>query len=138
MEAARRESKHHHIVIVEDDAAVRGLMTDVLDEEGYAVISYPQASNEVFAALQARPPALLICDLHIRGPMTGAELLRLVTTDARTRCIPIIVCSATRGPYVVADDIDGRLVYVLEKPFELDDFLGMIMGVLFKVNNPIL
>jgi two-component system, NtrC family, nitrogen regulation response regulator NtrX len=136
MEAAQREATHHHIVIVEDDADVRALMTDVLTEEGYTVTSYPQASNDVFAALLARPPALLICDVYVRAPMTGADLLRLVTTDARTRRIPIILCSAMRGHDSLADSFDGRSVRLLEKPFDLDDFLGLVTGVLYQEDGP--
>jgi CheY-like chemotaxis protein len=130
MDAALRENPHRRIVVVEDDADIRALIDEVLTDEGYSVTSYAQATTEVFTALQARRPDLLICDLHIPGPMTGAELLRVVASDAQTRHIPIILCSAMQGLSAIADSIGADSIRVLNKPFEIDDFFTAITTVL--------
>jgi DNA-binding NtrC family response regulator len=130
MDVVLRRNTHRHIVVVEDDDAIRELLYDTLTEEGYSVTLYPQASDAVFAALQARPPALLICDLHIPGLMTGVELLHLVAIDARTRRIPIILCSASQGLAAIADTFRGYSIRVLMKPFDMDDLFATVTAAL--------
>jgi CheY-like chemotaxis protein len=130
MDVGLGQNTHRHIVVVEDDDAIRELLHEILTDEGYTVTSYAHASSAVFAALQAEPPNLLICDLHVPGPMTGAELLRLVAIDARTRRIPIILCSASRGLDAIADTLKGYSVRVLTKPFDMNDLFATVTAAL--------
>jgi CheY-like chemotaxis protein len=51
--------------------------------------------------------------------MNGGELIERLRADARTREIPILIISSTRGEGGGADAVLG-------KPFDLDELIGLV------------
>lgn len=114
-----------HVLVVDDDAALRGLLTRYLTENGYAVTAVADGM-EMDGALTQQRPDLVILDLMLPGE-DGFSLARRLRNDSD---LPIVMLSA-RG-----EDID-RIVGLeigaddyLPKPFNPRELLARIRAVL--------
>ncbi len=114
-----------HVLVVDDDAALRGLLTRYLTENGFAVTAVADgvAMNN---ALAEQRPELVILDLMLPGE-DGFSLARRLRSGGD---IPIVMLSA-RGEEV--DRIVGLEIGAddyLPKPFNPRELLARIRAVL--------
>lgn len=108
-----------HILVADDDASIRTLMTEVLEDEGYAVHACGDGFDVLCAARISRP-ALLILDVAM-PVMTGDEVLRRLRADGFDA--PIIMVTAAPEP---ARFLSQGATGVLPKPFELHALLETV------------
>jgi CheY-like chemotaxis protein len=110
------------VLVAEDDPAIRHLLTEAFEEEGYEV----RAAENGLAALDAVrrcPPSVIVLDLMM-PVMDGWEFrARQLELDAAAD-VPVVVLSA-------ANDLprQGRMLgaaAVIEKPFELEAVLSTV------------
>jgi DNA-binding NtrC family response regulator len=104
------------ILIVDDDAAIRGMLYDLLSEK-YECNTASMA-EEALQYLEVERYDAILTDLAMPG-LTGIELLqRVQQTDLET---PVILISG-RGPEQDPEDLIelGAFAYVT-KPFNLDE-----------------
>ncbi|WP_109485321.1 response regulator [Occallatibacter savannae] len=80
------------ILFVDDDAAMREVMSLILSEEGFEVVT-AGSGIEALVELRRTTPDLIISDLHMPG-MSGIEFLSVVR-----RRFPAIPAIATSGAY---------------------------------------
>ena len=110
------------ILIVDDDPAIRGLLVELLTDEGYQTL---QAADGLEAIERARAssPSLVLMDLML-PVLDGAAATRTLKAEASTARIPIIAMSAGANLRLQADTLpaDG----VLAKPFDLDELLAEV------------
>jgi DNA-binding NtrC family response regulator len=104
------------ILIVDDDAAVRGILYDLLSEK-YDCNTASMA-EEALQYLEVEKYDAILTDLAMPG-LTGVELLKRVQqTDLET---PVILISGRGGEQDPEDLIElGAFAYVT-KPFNLDE-----------------
>lgn len=113
------EEQPKRIMVVDDDRQLAELMREFLTDEGYDVEIVSQG-DRAFAAVQSALPDLIILDVRMAG-VGGLGVLYLLSTDAKTRDIPVLMCTAvSAGEMQPWDDVlDQKGVPVLFKPFEL-------------------
>ena len=82
------------ILIVKDDQQVLELIVDLLEPEGYQVVTATTAKRalEVTAAVRAD---LILCDV-VMPEMNGLELCQRLKSDPQTASIPVMMVSAVR------------------------------------------
>ena len=120
---SERVTAAKHVLIVEDDAAIRGLLEDVLEAEGYAV-AVARSGVEALAYMRHHHPDLVLLDLMLPD-MNGWTLLQVREGQRELACIPVLVISAA-GPTGLADAQElGAPVYVT-KPFDIENLLREI------------
>ena len=109
------------ILVVEDDDAIRGLVSDVLRDDGYDV---REATNgvEALERLREERPDLIVLDLMM-PVMDGWAFAQAYRKQPGPHA-PIVVLTAaqdaaSRAAQIQADDYLG-------KPFELDDLLNIV------------
>lgn len=126
--AAEEEPKR--IMVVDDDQQLAELMREFLTDEGYDVQVVSQG-DRAFAAVQASLPDLIILDVRMAG-VGGLGVLYLLSTDPKTRDIPVLMCTAvSAGEMQPWDDVlDQKGVPVLFKPFELGQLAEQVRGML--------
>jgi two-component system, OmpR family, phosphate regulon response regulator PhoB len=117
-----------NILIVEDEAAIRGMLTIVLEQAGFT----PIAAAEVDSAqkiLADSFPDLILLDWMLPG-ISGVEWARRLKKDPSYRDLPIILLTArgeeedtVRGLEIGADDY-------LTKPFSPKELVARIRAVL--------
>ncbi|WP_031479822.1 ATP-binding protein [Maridesulfovibrio frigidus] len=80
------------ILVADDDPALNEFLSQILEEEGYRIITAVDGVDAVQKA-KTRMPQLITMDLKM-PKMDGAEAIRQLRLDPSTRHIPVIVISA--------------------------------------------
>jgi len=113
------------VLLVEDDEAIRESLSELLESEGYRVVTARNGRQALdWLTTSSELPALLLLDLMM-PVMSGLEVLEAMRAlpDAR-RDLPVIVLTASRersdSPGVIAN---------LRKPIDVDDLLDAIARV---------
>jgi CheY-like chemotaxis protein len=126
------------ILIIDDQSQLLSLMRRILEDEQYQV-SILQNGKDGFSQMKTLLPDLLILDLKL-GDVSGQDVLLQLKMDTVTAEIPVIVYTAAvleaeEVARTIADDPKlYQRVYLVHKPFELDDLLTLVEQV---VNEPV-
>jgi CheY-like chemotaxis protein len=109
------------ILLVEDDADIRTTLKEVLELEGYEVVTAGNG-KEAFETLQKMKdsPRLILLDLMM-PIMNGWEFLEAQQATAVLASIPVVVVSAA-GDKAKSAKAQG----FVKKPIEVDGLLKMI------------
>jgi len=114
------------IVVVDNDEPFLDLLTDVLGDEGYRVVTAMTAADALETIHQARP-ALVILDLRMDAPDSGIQIIRAVRSNPLTRTLPLLLCSAdVVGIAAHAPFLEKHHVPALNKPFNLERLLVLV------------
>jgi DNA-binding response OmpR family regulator len=125
------------IVLAEDDPEMRGLLADVLREDGHDVLLAETGLELIRAAQRAEdaglPVDLVITDVRMPG-WSGLEALDFLRRQG-TRA-PVIVMSAFGSArlHTAARALDATLV--IDKPFDLDDLRAAVALLLASAGGP--
>lgn len=114
------------IAVVDNDEPFRDLLTDLLSDEGYRVVTSTTVAGALETIRQARP-ALVILDLRMETPDAGIQIIRAVRGNPLTATLPLLICSAdVAGIASHAAFLQEQRVPALSKPFDLDQLLGLV------------
>jgi len=112
------------ILIVDDERDIREVISDILDDEGYATRRAAD-SDEAMAAIRAEPPGLLILDIWLKDSrMDGIDILKTVKRDLPD--IPVIIISGHGNIEIAVAAIKQGAYDFIEKPFNIDQLLVVI------------
>jgi CheY-like chemotaxis protein len=113
------------ILVVEDETAFADVVSDLLVEEGYAVVHAREAATALnMLASDHLAPDLIVCDVMMPG-MRGDQLAVEVRRRFHNRRLPMVLMSASVDPAVTLRD-----VVFLSKPLEVRTFLATIQRLL--------
>ncbi|MFA7441331.1 MAG: sigma-54 dependent transcriptional regulator [Sphingomonadaceae bacterium] len=109
------------ILVVDDEADIRMLIAGVLEDEGYRTRTAAN-SDETFAAIAERRPALLILDIWLQGSkLDGLEVLDAV--KERDPTLPVLIISGHGNLDTAVAAIRRGAEDFIEKPFQADQLL---------------
>ncbi len=115
----------YHIAVVDDDSSILELLRVILESEGYSVETFESAPMALKAAVKNSPDAAII-DLMMPG-MDGLDLLRALRYNARTRDLPVLICSAYYENLAESESELAQLnVLYLRKPFHVQELLNLV------------
>jgi CheY-like chemotaxis protein len=83
------------ILVVDDDLPTCGMLSLVLENEGYQVAVCTQGLRS-YPLVHELQPDLVVLDLRLPD-LSGQEILALLKGDQQTKYIPILVCSASES-----------------------------------------
>ncbi len=116
-------SVDRHILVIEDDADVRAALAEALGGAGLRVHLAADGAGGLDVLRRGPTPFVIVLDLRMPR-LGGPEFLRQMRGDARYEQIPVITMTADVAPP------DGHdIVAPLEKPFDLDDLLGIVLSL---------
>jgi two-component system, NtrC family, nitrogen regulation response regulator NtrX len=116
------------ILIVDDEAAIRAVVGDILEDEGYRVRQAAD-SREALAALEAQVPDLVLLDVWLEGSeLDGIEVLDAMRVQEPDLAVLVISGHGTIETAVQA--IRKGAYDFLEKPFKSDRLLVAIQRAL--------
>jgi CheY-like chemotaxis protein len=113
------------ILVVEDDEAIRGLVTEVLRDDGYDV---SEAANgvEALAYVGGHRPDLIVLDLMM-PVMDGWAFVEACRRNRTCSEVPIVVTSASHDLPRTAERLRAYGVRTcLAKPFDVDGLLALV------------
>jgi DNA-binding response OmpR family regulator len=115
------------ILVVDDDPAIRQLLTDVLEMDGYEV-SIAVDGLAAVRAMEASSPDFVVLDVMMPG-LDGFGVLS--TIRARPgEPVPVLMLTAAAEADANARAWANGVDYYLSKPFTADAVLDLIDGVL--------
>jgi len=119
-------SNPHHttILIVDDDEPIRQTLADILELNGYRVVSATNGMEGWQLALAERP-AVVISDIAM-PVMSGFELLEKFRLDPALRTIPVIVISAKTERAAMRQGMEMGASDFITKPFTEDEVIHSV------------
>lgn len=117
------------ILLVEEDVALRGVLQEAFEEEGYRVCTRGQApSVDEVAEMH---PDLMLLDVASRADGDNWSLVSEMKAAPHVADVPIVVCSDD-GAFVSQENVRARssAAAILAKPFSLDDLLPVVATAL--------
>jgi CheY-like chemotaxis protein len=122
------------ILIVDDDLEFTASTRDILEAQGYQVISAPKGS-EGFARATKEKPDLILLDVMIEDAGAGLDTARKLRDEKRTSKIPVVLLTGIRrADQLLASYAPGEpwpnVKAALEKPVDPEFFIKTIKEVL--------
>jgi two-component system, NtrC family, nitrogen regulation response regulator NtrX len=112
------------ILIVDDERDIRELVSDILEDEGYAT-RLAGNSDDCMAAINSEAPALLILDIWLKDSrMDGIDILKAVKRDNPD--VPVVIISGHGNIEIAVAAIKQGAYDFIEKPFNIDQLMVVI------------
>jgi phosphoserine phosphatase RsbU/P len=112
-------------VVVEDDPGIRGLLVEVLTDDGYTVAAYA-AVAPALAALKQMTPTLIVTDLMFENGRTGWEVAHAARADPRLTQVPLIMCTAVMTTLATREAATQLCAVWVPKPFAIHTLFASI------------
>jgi DNA-binding response OmpR family regulator len=104
------------VLVVEDDPIVMQLVKDVMEEEGYSVVS-AQDGREAYRILEKDNKYVAgIFDVNVPA-IQGTDLLRYMQTEKRLSRIPVLIMTSEQSTAILADSFSAGATIFMPKPF---------------------
>lgn len=107
------------ILVVDDEDGVLHMVQDILEDDGFTVLTATDGRKGLLIAAHTRPD-VIVTDLMMPG-MNGRALRERLQHDPRTARIPVLLMSAAYKPQP-GDQFAG----VIGKPFDIDELLQLV------------
>jgi CheY-like chemotaxis protein len=117
------------ILVVEDDPLVMMMVTDVIEKEGFTVVT-AQDGREAYKILEKDANFIAGVFDVIMPYIHGPDLVRYMRTEKRLMNIPVIMITADQSIRTQFDSFDAGAVLFLRKPFKrtkLKNLFSMIV-----------
>ncbi|SUP44329.1 response regulator [Veillonella criceti] len=119
---------HPLIYCVEDEDSIRGLISYVLNGQGFEVGTF-ESSSPFWAALEERRPQLVLLDIMLEGE-DGLSILHKLRERPDTEDLPIIMITAKTSEIDVVQGLDGGADDYISKPFGVVELVSRIKALL--------
>lgn len=93
VEQQSHPAQHQKVMIIEDDSNLSELLTQELQERGFAVFRFADGEEALSAMPQIEPDAVVL-DLVLEHGRDGWDIFERMAKDEHLRAIPIIISSA--------------------------------------------
>jgi len=116
--SARRIS----VLVVEDEILISNLISEVLDESGFAVHAVADGEAALRYLESGADVDILFTDINLLGPMDGSMLAR--AARVRRPELPIVYCSGNYSAAALAAPVP-RSIFV-KKPYSPDELCRLL------------
>jgi len=117
------------ILFIEDEKNLQKTFRDLLESEGYKMISAMNGEEGLQEARENKPDLILL-DL-ILPKMHGFEVLKKFKNDEATKNIPVIILTNLEGTDDVQKALEmGVTTYLVKSDYELSEILNKIKNAL--------
>jgi two-component system, cell cycle response regulator DivK len=112
------------VLVVEDNDLNSKLLNDLLQYQGYTVVTTRFGEAALELARRYKPDAILM-DIQLPD-ISGMEATRRIKADQETRTIPIIAVTAFAMPGDEANILASGCDAYVSKPFNVGEFLKLV------------
>jgi CheY-like chemotaxis protein len=117
------------VMVVDDEAAIRDLVSTMLQDEGYDVVAARNGA-EALELLSETPPDLLLTD-WMMPILDGRGLLDQLREQPHLDGLAVVVMSAAVRPDVES----GTIAAFLPKPFDITLLLDIVTSIIGRPPN---
>lgn len=115
------------ILVVDDSATDRFFLTEMLETAGYDVTG-AESGEECLAKVSLKHPDLILCDVVMPG-LSGFQVTRTLTKDAKTAHIPVILCTGKSQATDLAWALKMGARACVTKPVVSAELLNLIKSI---------
>lgn len=117
------------ILIVEDDSALRGILVEFLEEEGFAVFGASDGEEGVKMIKENNPDVILL-DI-ILPKKDGYEVLKEIKADDNTKDIPVILLTNLGSLSDIEKALElGATTYLVKGDYQVKEIIEKVKEVL--------
>jgi DNA-binding response OmpR family regulator len=109
------------VLVVDDDFEIRALISELLEEAGYAVLE-AACGQEALRLASAQVPAVVVVD-HRLPDLSGLEVVQRLRAHSSSRHIPVMLMSGFAHRLVGRTHGADR---IMSKPFDITDLLQQV------------
>jgi two-component system response regulator FixJ len=120
------------ICVVDDDASIRDVLTIMLEDEGYDVVSAASSAAFLQHLSSGLRPGCVLCDVRM-PEMNGIDLLKDLAT--RRLGIPMILITGFADVDMAVEAMKVGAADFIEKPFNVDRIVSAIESVLERTET---
>jgi len=114
------------VIVVDDDPGFIDLMTELLEEWGWDLVTCSQAESALACVKRDQPDAVLL-DIRLNARQSGWDILDGLQADPTTSTIPVVICSAAADELRShASWLHERGMGVLPKPFDIEELYSHV------------
>lgn len=113
------------VLIVDDEPIILDLLRDVLEDEGFRVVTASNGAAALYL-IQRTPVALVLTDLMMPF-VSGIDLARQLHSNPQTAAIPLVLMSAA-----LPQQVSDIFAAVIHKPFDVDTIVRVVRQLLPK------
>lgn len=125
------------ILAMNDNQEILNLYVELLNEEGYEVISQ-MAELQDMNLIREIKPDLLILDYMINGELVGWRILQMLKMSSDIASIPVIICTAaTRQVKEMESHLLAKGVRIVLKPFDIYELIEAVHTALGKTEKSV-
>ncbi len=128
--SASSKNTPKRILVIEDDLGLVKTLSNLLQIEGYNVITASDGDSAIRIAFSEMPD-LIICDI-VMTRINGYDVLRILKSGNKTASIPFIYLSGKVKENEIEYGLNLGADEYLCKPFEYDDLLEAINKLLMS------
>ena len=121
---------HEKILLADDSPAIRCLVSEVLTEAGFTVITAEDGQQAVEKTYKENPD-LLILDYEMPHK-TGFEVVREVRSRTGYLHTPIIICTAVTDKSTKLEGLELDIDDYLTKPTDGDEIVARVKLLLIR------
>jgi two-component system nitrogen regulation response regulator NtrX len=112
------------ILVVDDEPDIRGLIGDILEDEGHGT-RMAWDSDTAFAEINRAAPDLIILDIWLKDSrLDGIDILKRVRRD--NPAIPVVIISGHGNIEIAVAAIKQGAYDFIEKPFNIDQLMVVV------------
>lgn len=116
------------ILVVDDDEDLLKMLRLRMEAEGYEFMC-AENGKDMIRIMKMKRPDVVILDIML-PEMDGYSALRQIRREDDFKDIPVIIVSAKEKKNVGDLFAFERIAFFVEKPFEIEDLLKKIKGLL--------
>lgn len=116
------------VLVVDDHAAIRQLLSLMLEDAGYRVHEAPDGRPALQQLRASREQIVVLLDMEMPG-MDGIQMMQAVAADtalATRHAYVLVTANATSLPPAFAALLRQLNVPVIPKPFDMDQLLSAV------------
>lgn len=117
-----------HLLIIDDDPDILELLKYNLSREGYKVTCV-DTGEKGLKILKTKTPDLIILDIMLPG-MDGIDIIKTITSNYKTRDIPVIILSAKTDETDIIIGIELGAADYVTKPFSVKVLIAKVKALL--------
>jgi twitching motility two-component system response regulator PilH len=120
------------ILVVEDSETYRAMISDLLQGNGFQVMTASNGAEALEKVQQLPPdnlPDLIVLDI-VMPEMNGYDFCRRVKGDPKTKDVPVVMCSSKSEEFDHYWGLKQGADAYLNKPFEPNELLMTIKQLL--------
>src|SRR5438105_2768321 len=125
---SRREAS---ALVVDDDVHVRSLLAELLEEQGYDVITASNGFSGLRLAAE-RQPRLVLLDLML-PELSGVDVLSELRSAPGTRDTAVVV--VTGNPQSLSEVQRSEIDGLVSKPFDLTDLIAVTQVAVLRAST---